>query len=149
MFENSAWLAWVGVALVLGAVETITVDFTFLMLAGGALGGGAAAALGAPFTVQAIVASVTACLLLVVVRPMAKRHFTARGEQPRMGTAGHVGRTADVVQTVTATSGLVRIGGEVWSARTSGDAIPEGETVRVTAIDGATAVVTRDHVALN
>ncbi len=115
--------------------------------------GGFAAAKSAPaivmVTVHHVEETVTACLLLVVVRPMAKRHFTARGERPRMGTAGHVGRTADVVQTVTATSGLVRIGGEVWSARTSGDAIPEGETARVTAIDGATAVVTRDHVALN
>lgn len=148
MFEDPAWLAWVGVALVLGAVEMATVDFTFLMLAGGALGGGAAAALGAPLPIQALVAAVTACLLLVGVRPWAKRRFSPHGPRHVMGTAAHVGRTAYVVQTVTRTTGQIRLGGEIWSARTTGDAIGEGEPVRVTAIDGATAVVARDHDAL-
>jgi len=60
--DGNAALVWLGVALVLGVVETVTVDFTFLMLAGGALGGSAAAALGAPITVQVIVAAVTAVL---------------------------------------------------------------------------------------
>lgn len=148
MFEDPAWLAWVGVALVLGAVEMATVDFTFLMLAGGALGGGAAAALGAPLPIQALVAAVTACLLLVGVRPWAKRRFSPHGPRHVMGTAAHIGRTAYVVQTVTRTTGQIRLGGEIWSARTTGDAIGEGEPVRVTAIDGATAVVARDHDAL-
>lgn len=148
MFEDPAWLAWVGVALVLGAVEMATVDFTFLMLAGGALGGGGAAALGAPLPIQALVAAVTACLLLVGVRPWAKRRFSPQGRRHVMGTAAHVGRTAYVVQTVTRTTGQIRLGGEIWSARTAGDAIGEGEPVRVTAIDGATAVVARDHDAL-
>lgn len=148
MFEDPAWLAWVGVALVLGAVEMATVDFTFLMLAGGALGGGTAAALGAPLPIQALVAAVTACLLLVGVRPWAKRRFSPHGPRHVMGTAAHVGRTAYVVQTVTRTTGQIRLGGEIWSARTTGDAIGEGEPVRVTAIDGATAVVARDHDAL-
>lgn len=148
MFEDPAWLAWVGVALVLGAVEMATVDFTFLMLAGGALGGGSAAALGAPLPIQALVAAVTACLLLVGVRPWAKRRFSPHGPRHVMGTAAHIGRTAYVVQTVTRTTGQIRLGGEIWSARTTGDAIGEGEPVRVTAIDGATAVVARDHDAL-
>ena len=33
-----AWLWWLGAALVMGVIETLTVDLTFLMLAGGALG---------------------------------------------------------------------------------------------------------------
>lgn len=148
MFEDPAWLAWVAVALVLGGIEMATVDFTFLMLAGGALGGAAAAAVGAPLPVQALVAAVTACLLLVGVRPWAKRRFSVRGQRHLMGTAAHVGRTAYVVQSVTRTSGQIRLGGEIWTARTTGDAIGEGESVRVTAIDGATAVVTRDHDAI-
>ena len=32
-FSDHGWLAWVGLALVLGAVEAATVDFVFLMLA--------------------------------------------------------------------------------------------------------------------
>ena len=63
--ENCAWLIWIVVALGLGALEIATVDFTFLMLAGGALGGSAAAAVGAPFPVQAIVAAATAMVLIL------------------------------------------------------------------------------------
>jgi len=40
-----AWLWWIGAALVLGVIETLTVDLTFLMFAGGAVGGAIAAAL--------------------------------------------------------------------------------------------------------
>ena len=50
-----AWLWWIGAALVLGVIETLTVDLTFLMLAGGAVGGAIAAALGTSFLVQAVV----------------------------------------------------------------------------------------------
>ena len=39
-FSDNAWLAWVGLALVLGAIEVVSVAFVFVMLAGGALAGG-------------------------------------------------------------------------------------------------------------
>jgi membrane protein implicated in regulation of membrane protease activity len=71
VFEDYGWLAWLGVAIALGAIEAATVDFVFLMLAGGALGGSVAAAVGAPFPVQAIVAVVVAGILLGVARPWA------------------------------------------------------------------------------
>jgi len=61
-----AWLWWLGAALVMGVIETLTVDLTFLMLAGGALGGAAAAALGGPLWVQALVFAVVSVLLLVL-----------------------------------------------------------------------------------
>lgn len=144
MFENYGWLAWIGVALALGAIEAATVDFVFLMLAGGALGGSAAAAVGAAFPLQVIVAVVVSGILLGVGRPWAKKRFGIRPEGIAMGTAGYIGRSAYVVETVTGHSGRVKVGGETWSA-TSPDAVPPapGEEVRVVRIDGATAVVTR------
>ena len=36
-FSDNSWLSWLGLALVLGAVEAASVDFVFSMLAGGAL----------------------------------------------------------------------------------------------------------------
>lgn len=149
MLDNSGWIAWVGVALALGAIEAATVDFVFLMLAGGALGGAVASALGASFPVQAVVAAAVSCLLLVGVRPWAKRRFTTKSPRAMMGVAGNVGRAAYVLDTVTATDGRVKLGGETWSARTSGeDAIAPGEEVRIVAIDGATAVVARPPAPL-
>lgn len=146
MFEDYGWLAWIGVAIALGAIEAATVDFVFLMLAGGALGGSAAAAVGAPFPIQVIVAVVVSGVLLGVARPIAKRRFATRPEGIAMGAAGYVGRSAVVLETVTQHGGRVRVGGETWSATSTDPVAPEpGDEVRVVRIDGATAVVTRVH----
>jgi len=64
LFSDSSWLAWLGLALVLAAVEAASVDFVFSMLAGGALAGAVAAALGASLTVQVIAAVVVAAASL-------------------------------------------------------------------------------------
>ena len=144
MLESYGWLAWLGVALALGAIEAATVDFVFLMLAGGALGGAAAAGLGAAFPVQVVVAVASATLLLGLVRPWAKRRFSVRSVgASQIGAAGNVGRSAFVLETVTNTTGRVKLSGETWSARTTDpqDHQP-GDEVRVVAIEGATAVVT-------
>jgi membrane protein implicated in regulation of membrane protease activity len=42
---------------------------------------------------------------------------------------------------VSATGGRVKIGGDVWSARSESGVLTEGQRVIVAAIDGATAVV--------
>ena len=49
------WLFWIGGALLLVVVETVTADLTFLMIAGGALGGGLTAFLGGPLWAQVVV----------------------------------------------------------------------------------------------
>ena len=61
-----------------------------------------------------------------------------------MGVHALAGQPAQVTEMVTAAAGRVRIGGEVWSARSdSGEVFAPGEHVSVCRIDGATAVVTR------
>ena len=61
----------------------------------------------------------------------------------RTGTDALVGRRAIVTRTVDAHGGRVRIGGEEWSARSYLDdqVLPEGKTVDVVQIEGATALV--------
>ncbi|MBR7742258.1 NfeD family protein [Phycicoccus sp. BSK3Z-2] len=140
---ENAWLGWLGVALVLGAIETATVDFAFAMLAGGAVAGGVAALLGFPFFFQMVVAIVAAMGLLFLLRPVLKRRFTDDATDHRIGASALVGRTAWVLQTVTETDGRVKLGGETWSARLPDDGEPvgPGDEVRVVAIHGATAIV--------
>lgn len=142
MFENYGWLAWVAVALALGAIEVATVDFVFLMLAGGAVGGAAAAALGAGLPLQVIVAIAVSGVLLGVVRPRAKARLTG-GIRVPMGTASYAGRSATVIESVTGTSGRVKIAGATWSAKgLDGEESEAGAEVRVVRIEGATAVIT-------
>jgi membrane protein implicated in regulation of membrane protease activity len=145
-FADNSWLGWVGVAIILAAIEVATVDFVFIMLAGGALAGALVAAAGASFAVQVIVAIVVATLLIVLVRPLIKRKFMDSEVSHRIGASGLVGRVARVLQTVTETDGRVKLGGETWSARVpDGAAICQpGQEVRVIAIEGATAIVIGD-----
>jgi membrane protein implicated in regulation of membrane protease activity len=144
---DNPWLAWLGVALVLGAIEAATVDFVFVMLAAGALASAVAAAFGAPFALQIVVGVIVAVALLLVVRPWLKNRFNT-GAGDTIGAAGLVGRTAWVLQTVTATDGRVKLGGETWSARVAegGTPLTPGQQVRVVSIHGATAIVSGDPV---
>ena len=141
-----AWLWWLGAALVMGVIETLTVDLTFLMLAGGALGGAAAAALGGPLWAQALVFAVISVLLLVAVRPWAKRRLIAGSPGARTNAEGLIGREATTLTAVDVHGGRIRLGGEEWSARLAPAAqgvtrLEAGARVTVTQIDGAVAVV--------
>lgn len=140
---DNPWLIWVGVALVLAAIEAATVDFVFIMLSAGALASAVAAAFGASFPVQIVVGVVVAVALLVAVRPWVKRQFNESAASATIGASSLVGRTAWVLQTVTATDGRVKLAGETWSARLAEGATPAtpGQEVRVVSIQGATAIV--------
>lgn len=132
--------------MVFVAIEVATVDFTSLMFGGGALGGSVVALFGLPFSVQAIIAAVVAVGLLLTVRPYMHRRFS-KGNNQLMGASAHLGRSAVVLERVSSTSGTVKLAGETWTARTSGDSIENGQEVVVERIDGATAVVNTVPVA--
>lgn len=141
---ENPWLAWVGLALVLAAIEAATVDFVFIMLAGGALAGAVAAGAGASFPLQVVISVLVAIVLVVAVRPLLKRHFMDNETDHGIGSPSLVGRSARVVQTVTDYDGRIKLAGETWSARLlEGEAPAEpGAEVRVLSIEGATAIVT-------
>lgn len=142
-FADNWWIVWLGLALVLAAIEAATVDFFFVMLAGGALAGAAAAGLGAPLPVQVVAAVATAFALVFVARPVVKRRFMDTETDHGIGSAGLIGRDAWVLEAITETDGRVKLGGEVWSARAAqgSPVLQPGTQVRVIEIRGATVHV--------
>lgn len=138
-----AWLWWVGAALIFALIELLSLDFVFIMFAGGALAAGVANAAGTPLWVQAIVFVVASVVLLVTLRPTLIRHLRNSTPKAPTNAEANVGRTASVVQEVSTASGLIKLGGEVWSARAvpGSPLLAAGTSVRVVQIDGATAVV--------
>jgi membrane protein implicated in regulation of membrane protease activity len=138
-----AWLWWVGAALIFALIELLSLDFVFIMFAGGALAAGVANAAGTPLWVQAIVFVVASVVLLVTLRPTLIRHLRNSTPKAPTNAEANVGRTASVVQEVSAASGLIKLSGEVWSARAvpGSPLLAAGTSVRVVQIDGATAVV--------
>lgn len=137
-----AWLIWLIAAGGLAAAESLSLDFVLIMCAGGASAGAVTAAVGAPPIAQIAVALVAAAILLLLVRPVARRHLMA-GPTHRSGTEALIGKRAVTSTEVGPHSGLVRLNGADWSARSIGDGhvYPAGTTVRVLEISGATAVV--------
>jgi membrane protein implicated in regulation of membrane protease activity len=91
---------------------------------------------------QVVVALVLALAMLGVVRPVALRHLRTP-TATRTGVAALVGSGAVAIERVDAHGGLIKLKGEVWSARTydPSKVIEPGESVEVVQIDGATAVV--------
>ena len=137
-----AWIVWLIVAAMHGVAELMTTTFALGIIAVGALvaAGVAGLHLGLPFQLIAFVLASAAGLGFVL--PIARRHV----RQPpllRTGSAALVGRSASVLEEVTGHGGRVRIGGEVWSARSYDESlvIPVGHIVDVMQIDGATALV--------
>lgn len=140
------WVLWLALILVFVIIEVFTLDFTFLMLAGGGLGGLLAGSLGAPLWVQIVVAGALALLLLFLVRPPLLRAFRKGADPTRSNIDAVLGLTGRVVTSFADHRGQVKLAnGETWTARladehSSGE-LAEGARVVVQKIDGATAVV--------
>jgi membrane protein implicated in regulation of membrane protease activity len=142
--RETQWLLWIGFALVAGLLETLSLDFVFSMVVGGALAAAFTAWLGYSFTVQVIVFAVVSGVLLVAVRPPLRRFAERRSPFIATNADALVGREVEVLAPVTARGGQVKLAGEVWSARSAADggiALEPGSSAWVVRIDGATAVV--------
>ncbi|GAB3622743.1 hypothetical protein GCM10027418_08250 [Mariniluteicoccus endophyticus] len=141
---DHTWAAWLCLALGLGAAEMLTVDLTLLMLALGALAGGATA-LVAPdqFVVQVAVGVVVALASVFLLRPpLLARVRSARGYRGSVDQL--VGSQAVAVAPIAPGGrGEIKVNGDTWTARSwaPGVAVRAGEQVEVVEIDGAIAVV--------
>ncbi|WP_125612020.1 NfeD family protein [Specibacter cremeus] len=145
---DNGWLIWLVVFLGLAVVEMLTLGLYFILMSVGALAAMVAYFLHADFTLQVVVFCVVAAAMTIFIRPVAMVHLR-RGPADLLTNVDRlIGRDAVVVETIGAAGGRVKIGGDVWSARAaSGTELAAGTPVVVSAIDGATAVVTSTTAA--
>ncbi|MDQ0028226.1 NfeD family protein [Arthrobacter bambusae] len=144
MFEwlgSNWWALWLTVFLAFAVVEMLTLSFFFIMLGAGALAALVADLAGADLWLQIVVLCIVSLLMIAFVRPIALKHLRKGPAEQRTNVDRLIGQSALVMEPVSATAGLVKIGGDVWSARSAAEIIDAGQTVHVTRIDGATAVV--------
>src|SRR3954451_844338 len=139
-----AWVIWLIAACVFAAGEIATTSFFLGPFAVGALVATILAALGAGWPLTTIVFLLVSLLVLLTLRPIARRHMRT-GPLLRTGTAALVGKTAIVLERVSNDEavGVVRLEGEIWTARAFDEdrVIDAGEKVHVIEIRGATAMV--------
>jgi len=136
------WIAWLIAAVALGVAEAFTLTLAFGLLAAAALIAAIVAGVGGSLLLQILAFAITAGVGLVIVRPIARRQMT-HPSLVREGSYALVGKKAVVIEEVTGTQGLIKLSGEVWSARALDEdqVIPVGTAVDVMEIDGATAIV--------
>lgn len=139
---QNGWALWLLVFLLLAVVEMLTLDLFFILMSVGAIAGIVSFFLGAPWWLQIIVFCVIALAMIVFVRPIALSHLRKGPAEQRTNVDRLIGHAATVLEPVSAQSGLVKIGGDTWSARTnSGAVLLAGQGVEVLTIEGATAIV--------
>lgn len=148
-----AWIVWLVLILVFVIIEMLTLDFVFLMIAAGSLGGLLSGLVGAPWWLQLIIAAALAVVLLFGIRPPLLRVLKRGADPAKSNVAALIGMHGTVVLTVTRTSGQVKLAvGETWTARMAPDPagpaeLSPGEHVVVLSIEGATAVVAPEPVS--
>lgn len=139
---DATWIWLIATVALIGTELLTGGTVVFAMLAAGAAAGALTAGLGGGAVVQVGAFAAVSALLLLVVRPIARRHRRPRPFE-LSGVAALVGREAVVVEDVHGVDGRIRLAGEIWSARSydGSTTFPVGTHVQVLQIDGATALV--------
>jgi membrane protein implicated in regulation of membrane protease activity len=134
----------IGVAL--GIAEVFTTTFVLVMFSAGAFAAAAAAALGLPLWVQVIAFGVVSAAALALVRPAIRRHLQSDEDGASMGLAAIEGSAGLVLERIDMNHGLIKIEGEMWTARPydATEVFEPGERVRVIETKGTTALVWRE-----
>jgi membrane protein implicated in regulation of membrane protease activity len=136
---------WLVAGVLLAIAELFTLDFVLIMLAVGAFAAGVVG-LVLPVPVQVVAFAAVSVLGLVAVRPAIKRHLHRGADPAVMGMDAIEGAEATVVEEIAEGRGMVKIGGELWSARAydATQVIEAGVQVRVVEVKGATALVWKE-----
>lgn len=126
--SDNLLLIWMGLVILLLLIEVATQGLTTIWFAGGALVAAVAAGLHAPFWIQFALFSVVSIVVMLLVRPMAKR-MTRRSLTPTNADE-LIGKTARVCETIdeAAGTGQIRVRDLEWSARSLDGSVIEKDT---------------------
>jgi membrane protein implicated in regulation of membrane protease activity len=139
---DNLWVLWLTLAVVFAVVEVLILDLVFLMLAAGAAAALATALAGGEAWLQIVMFSGVSLLMLAAVRPTALRSLTKGSPDQLTNVDTLPGRTAVVLQDASASTGLAKVDGETWTARSAtGAVIPAGTEVEIDRVEGATLII--------
>lgn len=140
---NMMAIIWGAVLVLMLVVEAVSVQLTSIWFAAGALASLIMALIKPQwYAAQVVLFIVVSALSLITVRPLVKKHMKARFQPTNadkcLGKEGVVTETIDGL----AGTGLVRLDGSVWTARTEdGSVIGKDELVVADKIAGVKLIV--------
>lgn len=143
--RDHLWESWLIAGVLLGAVEMVSLDLVFAMLAVGCVVGMITAVVGLAGPLQLLLALASAVSMIAFLRPNLIRSLHA-GPDLQIGPAALIGRPVQVLTLLApGVTGRVKIGGDEWTAMAYDefDELAPGERAEVVEIRGATAYVRR------
>ena len=142
--DLSAWHIWIICGILLLILEIFTVDFLFAAFASACAAAGIAAASDASLNWQVGVFIIVAVIVLLVFRPIFRRHLYKKSDPRKTNIDAMIGRLGTVIEIVGPEDnpGRVRLGSEEWrSVSDDGAEIAQDARVEVTKVSGATLTV--------
>lgn len=139
--STAVWI-WLAAFALFSILESVTTALVSLWFIAGALAAMIAAICGAAIWLQCILFSVISAVLLLLLRPTAKRFLAPRTVATNADS--NIGKIAVVTEAIDDLrgKGAVKIGGVEWTARSvDGACIETGATVRVVRIEGVKVCV--------
>lgn len=136
---------WLGLMVILGIAETVTMQMISIWLAGGALCASIAAICGLNELWQIGVFLAVSAILLVTTRPMVKK-LTKNNKQEKTNADRIIGERVIITEEVNNITGKGKavINGVEWTVRSSsGESFEKGEIVMVEKIEGVKLIVSR------
>lgn len=134
---------WLGLMVILGVAEALTMQMISIWLAGGALAAALAAMCGLNGLWQAVIFLAVSAVLLIATRPLVKK-LIHDGKDKRTNTDRFIGERVIVTEEINniAGTGKAVLNGVEWTVRSgSGDVIEKGEIVTIEKIEGVKLIV--------
>ncbi|MBE6557891.1 MAG: NfeD family protein [Ruminococcaceae bacterium] len=140
-------LAWLGVLILSLIVEAQTADMGAICFAPGALVGMILAVLSVDPVIQIVVCLVISITLLVLAKTVLKRFVKKHHKIEKTDASAMEGKIATVIEEVDnkLDQGVVKINGQLWSARleNEGETAAVGEHVTVVHVSGSKLICQR------
>jgi len=139
-------IIWLIAAGVLALGELLVADMSLLMLSAAALITAGVSLADIPVWAEILVFGLASLATILAIRPILRKRLMQARSERTFDYSELTGKNAVVVEPVSddvQSGGMVRIAGELWSARSAnmGDTYSQGQFVQVIDIDGTTAVV--------
>lgn len=138
---------WFGLLILFGILEAVTVSVVSIWFMAGSLAAILAALCGASLPVQIVLFLAVSVALLACLRPLVRKYVSPKITATNADRV--IGKTAVVTESIDniAAQGAVKVGGVVWTARSSGGKpIAAGAQVQVDRIEGVKLYVTPEEV---
>ncbi len=135
-------LIWMGLLLVFGIGEALTIGLTSIWFAAGALAALICSLAGGGMALQIILFFVVSTLSLAALRPIAQKYLNSKVEATNVDSI--IGRQVLVTEKISnlKSTGTVQINGLTWSARSADNSdIPVGTPVRILRVEGVKVFV--------